>query len=110
MIGKRREGAGRAPLPEKPQSNNRTKFTDFAARGQARLDNGNEPAPEPTAKLTISTLTAALTVLSGTRYLREFRLHSPEDKRLTEVRAELSAAIMRCRQNGRRNARRGRQS
>jgi hypothetical protein len=109
----RREGAGRtAPLPAKSPSYTRVEHKDFAEDGQARLtdnsERGDEPVPEPTARLTVSALTAALEVLSGTRYLRDFRLYSPEDNRLNQIRAQLSAAILRCRENQLRYARKHR--
>jgi hypothetical protein len=67
-----------------------------------------EPFPEATAKLTATALTAALILLYDNHIIRDFKLYSVEHQRLEEVRHLLGAAILRCRANAKRYARRHR--
>ena len=93
------------PPPETGLSDTQIEHKGSPAEPQVPPDTKTiEPVPEPTASLSISALTAALETLTGTRFLREFRLRSLEDDHLNRVRAQLSAAILRCRKNARRNA------
>jgi hypothetical protein len=118
MVEKRGRGAGpTAPPPEKLFPNTRVEHKSFQAEPQAPLDADStkpaaakpaEPICEPDRRSSdwaVQALVGALQVLTGERYLREFRLFSTEDREIERVRGKLRAAIVRRKRNLRKRVR-----